>query len=218
MDKEKGFGITVKAQLKHADLYAAAKKMGGQSALARHLGISVHTICTWCNLSVPRTAGDIAVNSTFADPKRRADIEQKLFDLTGKTLDELFPPALAASSGFRQMSKSSETTRRFEVRELTNRAATLRRLPAPTDNALMALDMRSAIQKILKTLSYREREIIKLRYGLGDGLTYTMEEVGYIFKVTRERVRQIEAKALRKLQQPDRATVVAQVFEDSLDV
>ena len=65
--------------------------------------------------------------------------------------------------------------------------------------------LRVRIAKVLKTLSYREREIIKLRYGLGDGYSYTLEEVGHIFKVTRERIRQIEAKAVRKLQQPTRS-------------
>jgi RNA polymerase primary sigma factor len=65
--------------------------------------------------------------------------------------------------------------------------------------------LRNRINKVLKTLSYREREIIKLRYGLGDGYSYTLEEVGHIFKVTRERIRQIEAKAVRKLQQPARS-------------
>ena len=65
--------------------------------------------------------------------------------------------------------------------------------------------LRLRIAKVLKTLSYREREIIKLRYGLGDGYSYTLEEVGHIFKVTRERIRQIEAKAVRKLQQPTRS-------------
>jgi RNA polymerase primary sigma factor len=65
--------------------------------------------------------------------------------------------------------------------------------------------LRHRIAKVLKTLSYREREIIKLRYGLGDGYSYTLEEVGHIFKVTRERIRQIEAKAVRKLQQPCRS-------------
>jgi RNA polymerase primary sigma factor len=65
--------------------------------------------------------------------------------------------------------------------------------------------LRSRIASVLKTLSYREREIIKLRYGLGDGYSYTLEEVGHIFKVTRERIRQIEAKAVRKLQQPSRS-------------
>jgi hypothetical protein len=55
--------------------------------------------------------------------------------------------------------------------------------------------LRDRIEAVLKTLTYREREIIKLRYGIGDGYTYTLEEVGKIFKVTRERVRQVEAKA-----------------------
>jgi RNA polymerase primary sigma factor len=65
--------------------------------------------------------------------------------------------------------------------------------------------LKDKIEQVLKTLTYREREIIKLRYGLGDGYTYTLEEVGRIFKVTRERVRQIEAKAVRKLQHPVRS-------------
>ena len=61
------------------------------------------------------------------------------------------------------------------------------------------------IEQVLKSLTYREREIIKLRYGIGDGYTYTLEEVGKIFRVTRERVRQVEAKAIRKLQHPVRS-------------
>jgi len=65
--------------------------------------------------------------------------------------------------------------------------------------------LKDKIEQILNTLTYREREIIRLRYGLDDGYTYTLEEVGRIFKVTRERVRQIEAKAVKKLQHPIRA-------------
>jgi RNA polymerase primary sigma factor len=65
--------------------------------------------------------------------------------------------------------------------------------------------LRQKIEGLLKTLTWREREIIRLRYGLQDGYTYTLEEVGRIFKVTRERVRQIEAKAVRKLQHPVRS-------------
>ena len=66
--------------------------------------------------------------------------------------------------------------------------------------------LRTKIDELLKTLTYREREIVRLRYGLDDGYTYTLEEVGRIFRVTRERVRQIEAKALRKLQNPVRCS------------
>ncbi|QDU67017.1 RNA polymerase sigma factor RpoD [Engelhardtia mirabilis] len=65
--------------------------------------------------------------------------------------------------------------------------------------------LKERINDVLSTLTFREREIIKLRYGIGDGYTYTLEEVGRIFRVTRERVRQIEAKAVRKLRHPVRA-------------
>jgi len=65
--------------------------------------------------------------------------------------------------------------------------------------------LKEKIESVLHTLSFREREIIKLRYGIGTGYTYTLEEVGRIFKVTRERVRQIEAKAIKKLQHPIRS-------------
>jgi RNA polymerase primary sigma factor len=83
----------------------------------------------------------------------------------------------------------------------------------PVQNANNAI-LRKQIEGILKTLTYREREIIRLRYGLGDGYTYTLEEVGRIFKVTRERVRQIEAKAVRKLQNPVRSQQIEGFFAE----
>ena len=75
--------------------------------------------------------------------------------------------------------------------------------------------LKDKIEQVLDTLTFREREIIKLRYGLGDGYTYTLEEVGRKFKVTRERVRQIEAKALRKLQHPVRSRKLEGFLEES---
>ena len=63
----------------------------------------------------------------------------------------------------------------------------------------------SELKEAMEVLSWREREILKLRYGLGDGYCYTLEEVGRIFQVTRERIRQIENKAVQKLQQPFRS-------------
>ncbi|NQU26487.1 MAG: sigma-70 family RNA polymerase sigma factor, partial [Candidatus Nealsonbacteria bacterium] len=73
--------------------------------------------------------------------------------------------------------------------------------------------LRSRIADVLEALDYREREIIRLRYGLADGYAYTLEEVGKIFSVTRERVRQIETKAVRTLQHPVRAKRLAQFLE-----
>ena len=90
--------------------------------------------------------------------------------------------------------------RGLQLRRVHRRSSTENPVKLATNGML-----RDKIEGLLKTLTYREREIIRLRYGLGDGYTYTLEEVGRIFKVTRERVRQIEAKAVRKLQHPVRS-------------
>jgi len=87
-----------------------------------------------------------------------------------------------------------------------------RRTESPINSATNEM-LKEKLEEVLETLTYREREIIKLRYGLGDGYTYTLEEVGKIFKVTRERVRQIEAKAVRKLQHPIRSRLLEGFLE-----
>jgi RNA polymerase primary sigma factor len=87
---------------------------------------------------------------------------------------------------------------------------------APSEAATSEM-LRTRINDILKTLTYREREILKLRYGIGDGYTYTLEEVGRIFKVTRERVRQVESKAIRKLQHPVRRRRLSSFLDHNED-
>ena len=77
--------------------------------------------------------------------------------------------------------------------------------------------LKQQIHEAMQTLNYREREILKLRYGLADGYAYTLEEVGKIFQVTRERVRQIESKAVKKLQHPQRSKSLTS-FVDGLDM
>ena len=76
--------------------------------------------------------------------------------------------------------------------------------PAPSDSASYAL-LREQLCNILHTLTPREEQVIKLRFGLEDGRPRTLEEVGKQFQITRERIRQIEAKALRKLRHPSRS-------------
>jgi RNA polymerase primary sigma factor len=73
----------------------------------------------------------------------------------------------------------------------------------PADAAARAL-LRKRIEDVLSTLAEREREVIKLRYGLTDGQPHTLEEVAQCFQVTRERIRQIELKSLKKLKHPSR--------------
>ena len=75
---------------------------------------------------------------------------------------------------------------------------------SPVD-AASNLVLREQLDRVLATLNEREREVLKLRFGLEDGYPRTLEEVGHIFEVTRERIRQIEAKALKKLRHPSRS-------------
>ena len=86
----------------------------------------------------------------------------------------------------------------------------------PADSAMRQM-LRDKIEHVLKSLTYREREIIRLRYGLGDGYSYTLEETGRIFKVTRERIRQIESKALKKLQHHTRANHLVGFVDQTLE-
>jgi len=77
-------------------------------------------------------------------------------------------------------------------------------LPSPPETVIH-INLREQIEHALKTLTEREAKVLKMRFGLGDGNEHTLEEVGQQFKVTRERIRQIEAKALRKLKHPSRS-------------
>jgi RNA polymerase primary sigma factor len=79
-----------------------------------------------------------------------------------------------------------------------------RNVISPSD-AVINLNLREQTESVLKTLTPREEKVIKMRFGVGDGSEHTLEEVGQSFAVTRERIRQIEAKALRKLRHPSRS-------------
>jgi RNA polymerase primary sigma factor len=78
--------------------------------------------------------------------------------------------------------------------------------------------LKDSIGRVLGTLEHREREILRLRFGLADGYTYTLEEVGKIFSVTRERVRQIETRALRKLKESNRAASLAGFLDQPVEM
>jgi len=191
--------IALDVRMKHAALWEAVAKCGNQSALARRLGVSASELGDWVNLR--------RCPSLHKRPELMAQVEKELFALTGKTFDELFPAELRQAKDFLGTAKRLTLVREVSIKRLTTKA--LLALPAPDGDVSRPAELselRKSVAKVLKTLTYREREIIKLRYGLGnDGMTYTPEEVGHIFKVTRERIRQIEAKALRKMQIGPRA-------------
>jgi RNA polymerase primary sigma factor len=81
------------------------------------------------------------------------------------------------------------------------------------ERAMHHADLKAGVAEALQNLNHREREILRLRYGLADGAVHTLSEVGALFSVTRERIRQIEHEALRKLQQPTHAGKLAEFLE-----
>jgi RNA polymerase primary sigma factor len=81
--------------------------------------------------------------------------------------------------------------------------------------AVIHLNLKEQTQAVLKTLTPREEKVLKLRFGVGDGSEHTLEEVGQSFAVTRERIRQIESKALRKLRHPSRSKVLRNFMEQT---
>jgi RNA polymerase primary sigma factor len=83
---------------------------------------------------------------------------------------------------------------------------------SPSKNAAFAL-LKENVNSVLHSLSQREERIIRLRFGIGDGCPRTLEEVGSIFNITRERVRQIEAKALKKLRHPSKCRELLKFYD-----
>ena len=85
-------------------------------------------------------------------------------------------------------------------------------MPAPVEAAAYSM-LKEQLMEVLDTLSEREKKVLMLRFGLEDGRPRTLEEVGKEFNVTRERIRQIEAKALRKLRHPSRSKKLRDYLE-----
>jgi RNA polymerase sigma factor (sigma-70 family) len=113
-------------------------------------------------------------------------------------LEQLFPAELR-SKEFRDSVGTKEIHREIDVARLGQYRPDVLALPSP-EEVLFSEDMTVAIRKALKKLSFRERTIIEMRFGLGgDKQTYTLEEVGGVFKVTKDRIRQIQDKAICKL-------------------
>ena len=85
-------------------------------------------------------------------------------------------------------------------------------VPAPSE-AAASMILKEQLVEVLGTLTDREQKVLRLRFGLDDGRARTLEEVGKEFNVTRERIRQIEAKALRKLRHPSRSRKLKEFLE-----
>ena len=215
--RERGaIGITAITRLKHADLFAASKAFeraqprkdkrksklvyGGQQGMARRLKVHQCELGQWINL---RRCPPTEPRGKWTS-RRLVKLEADLFELTGKTMEQLFPQELRDNIKFLSSPKVFERTVEVEQKALAHYAeATRERMMLANQMDPFTLDqaqLKNQIRALLKEFNHREREIIGYRYGLDDKELLTYEEIGKIFRVQKERIRQIEAKVIRRLQ------------------
>lgn len=128
-------------------------------------------------------------------------------DIPEEKLEKIFKAALLPVSLEAPIGNSGEPQARTLGDTLEDES-----VESPDDTALATL-LGEDLENVLNTLNAREGDVLRLRYGLDDGKQKTLEEIGNYFNVTRERIRQIEAKALRKLRQPSRNSVLGEYLE-----
>lgn len=155
------------------------------------------------------TPEEVALEMDYLDPEDRAAIEEAL--AVGRPLDPVLERKLKrAAQKVQRILRISQEPMSLETPIGSEETSSLvdfiedDSLPAPADAATREM-LKEQIEDVLSGLTKREREVLELRFGLRDGKSYTLEEVGQRFGVTRERIRQIEAKALRKLRHPLRS-------------
>jgi RNA polymerase sigma factor (sigma-70 family) len=133
----------------------------------------------------------------------------KVAGFLGVSIDEIAPEVM------RGQKVQNEQVRVVEVRpeRLLGMGSYTKSLALPADEIVAERrDLAGAIKEVMSTLSYREREIAKLRWGLGDGYCYSLMEIAKIFKISRSRVQQLENDVLRKLQHPWRASRLLEAY------
>ncbi len=156
------------------------------------------------------TAEEVAVEMDFIESEEEREAIRKAIK-EGKPLDAVQKRTVKrAAAKVRRITRISQEPMSLEMPVGSEDSSSLgdfiedESLPAPADAASNQL-LKEQMQEILEQLSDRERKVLELRFGLNDGTSHTLEEVGQEFGVTRERIRQIEAKALRKLRHPIRS-------------
>ena len=209
MRKSKTIKIRVVSKAKNSILAQFADDCGGVKYAAKKIGIAPATYSNWMNL---RSVPGLTQFGTLT--KRTRDPLLKLAQETGKDLKDIFPltkkqlePLAKARTQEHVIERDSiENYAREKSKLMTEQSVSVENM----DQSIDAVAIREEVGEMLHILSHREREIIKLHYGLGDGYSYTLEEVGHIFKVTPGRIRQIEAKAIRKIQMHPKSKSLAE--------
>ena len=134
-------------------------------------------------------------------PSDLTDTARRLCEATGISANELFPISLYSSEASLRLTAEVDS-KQFVALSAARRLA----LPPTQEDEQLRDETAAVIREVLKTLTPREEEIITVRFGLSDGREHTCDEVAAMTGVTKERIRQIEAKALMKLRHPSRMT------------
>lgn len=178
--------VRIKVRFKNEHFRSARIEAGfaTQTDLYRATGINKNTLNQWEN---------------FRNYPRTKTMEQRLERATGALIEDMFPQAYKDAVD-RKLGRPLEQV--MTLKELPEWAGP-RMLPMPTE-MLDAKEMREAVEHALATLTQREADVLKMRFGIPDGNEHTLEEVGVKWDVSRNRIRQIQEKALRKLKHPSR--------------
>lgn len=192
------FEIVVQSKAKHGILWDLVQRFGSVKSLAEELGVTDSTVSAWLNLrTMPKQ-----IYRAYSDKQRAAYM--KLVELTGRPIEEIFPGFVRERlSGIPRENVTRVTVDHLAL-EHQQRHEERMTLPSP-ELAANQGELRERLLAVVKTLSYREREVVKMRFGLGNGHPCTLQEVADAFKVGRERIRQIEARAIRRMQQTSRS-------------
>jgi RNA polymerase sigma factor (sigma-70 family) len=183
--------ITYIAKARLTPLWELVKTCGSQQAAARLIGINPSEFSNWLSLSsYPREIDD---RRRYPD---REDVISNVALYCGATMEEIWPAELRAAIDEKRIVREAERVVDVEPGTLIGHSSS----PPNAQLMLESQERKDLIMRSLKMLSYRQREVLKLRYGLGDGIQYSLDDVAKVFRVTKERIRQIEMKAIAKLQ------------------
>lgn len=202
--------VGIQARLKNGILWEAAKNLGSVVALAEYLGMSYPTINEWINFKrCPEMTG-------WRYEKYNQEAERKLFELTGHTFEEIFPPEIRGKE-FQKRQKRIDAVVEMPVQQLVAAGAMPQLTPAP-DELLFQKEANATIDHLLRELRPREAEVIKMRFGLDGEREHTLEELTSHFHLTKERIRQLEIKALGRLRHPARSRPVSRTLGSESEV